>query len=143
MLQTWVTLGNISLVLLNLTKRLVFVMFKLFPPVFTQLTFIFSITVASRLNFCFLAILVWLVSCYVFSMQKSLFTGRMRIALVFAILAIAPLISESLLGNTPVNGNSLKVSGYLFIFLYLVLMFVVSQVNLLHIDICTYPKNDY
>ena len=76
-------------------------------------------------------------------MQKSLFTGRLRIALVFAILAIAPLISESLLGNTPVNGNYLKVSGYLFIFLYLVLMFVVSQANLLHIHICTYPKNDY
>ena len=69
--------------------------------------------------------------------------GRLRIAMVFAILAIAPLISESLLGNTPVNGNSPKVSGYLFVFLYLVLMFVVSHVNLLHIHVCIYPKNDY
>ena len=30
--------------------------------------------------------------------------------------AIAPLVSESLLGNDPVNGNSPKVSGYLFVF---------------------------
>ena len=76
-------------------------------------------------------------------MGKSLFAERLRIVLVFAILAIAPLISESLLANTPVNGNSPKVSGYLFVFLYLVLMFVVSHVNLLHIHVCTYPKNDY
>ena len=76
-------------------------------------------------------------------MGKILFTGRLSIALIFAILAIAPLISESLLGNTPVNGNSPKVSGYLFVFLYLVLMFVVSHLNLLHIHVSTYPKNDY
>ena len=75
-------------------------------------------------------------------MGKSLFTGRLRIALVFAILTIAPLISESLLGNTPVNGNSPKVSGYLSLFLYLVLMFVVSHVNLLHIYASNYAKND-
>ena len=76
-------------------------------------------------------------------MGKSLLKGRLKIALVFAILTIAPLISQSLLGNTPVNGNSLKVSGYLSLFLYLVLMFVVSHVNLLHIHVSTYPKNDY
>ena len=29
--------------------------------------------------------------------------GRLRIAFVFAILTIAPAISESLLGNTPVT----------------------------------------
>ena len=57
--------------------------------------------------------------------------GRLNIELVFAILAIAPLVSESLL----VNGNSVKVSGYLFVFLYFVLMFVVSHVNLLHIHV--------
>ena len=68
---------------------------------------------------------------------------RLRITLVFSIHTIASLISESLLGNTPVNGNSPKVSGYLFVFLYLVLMFVVSHVNLLHIHVSTYPKNDY
>ena len=61
-------------------------------------------------------------------MGKSLFTGRLRITLVFAIHTIAPLISESLLGNTPVNGN---------LFLYLVLTFVVSHVNLLHIHVST------
>ena len=82
-------------------------------------------------------------SRYVFSIAKSLFTERLKIALVFAILTIAPLISEYLLGNTPVNGNSPKVSGYLFVFLYLVLMFVVTDVNLLHTHISTYPKNDY
>ena len=31
-------------------------------------------------------------------MRKSLFTGRLGIALVFLILTIAPFISESLLG---------------------------------------------
>ena len=66
-------------------------------------------------------------------MGKSLFTGCLRITLVFAILIIAPVTSESLLGNTSVNGNSPKVSGYLSLFLDLVLMFVVSHVNLLHI----------
>ena len=43
MLETQVTLGNISLVLLNLIKIFIFVMFKLLPPMFTQLTFIFSL----------------------------------------------------------------------------------------------------
>ena len=62
-------------------------------------------------------------------MGKSLFTGRLRMALVFVILTIAPLFSESLLGNTPVNDNSPKVSGYLSPFLYLVLMIVGSHVN--------------
>ena len=76
-------------------------------------------------------------------MGKNLFTGRLRIALVLAILTIAPLISEFLLGNAPVNDNSPKVSGYLSLFLYLVLMFVVSHVNLQHIYVSTYPKNDY
>ena len=76
-------------------------------------------------------------------MGKSLFTGRLRIALVFVILTIAPPISESLFGNTPVNGNSPKESGYLSLFLYLVLMFVVSHVNFLHIHVSTYPKTDY
>ena len=75
-------------------------------------------------------------------MRKILFTGRLRITLVFAIYTIAPLISESLLGNAPVNDNSPKVSGYLSLFLYLVLIFVVSHVNLLHIHVSTYLKND-
>ena len=57
-------------------------------------------------------------SWYLFSMGKSLFTGRLKIALVFAILTIAPLISESLPSNTPVNSNSPKVSGYLFLFIF-------------------------
>ena len=76
-------------------------------------------------------------------MGKSLFTGSLRIALVFSILTIAPHISESLLGNTPVNGNSPKMSGYVSLFLHLVLMFVVSYVNLLHIYVSPSCKNDY
>ena len=76
-------------------------------------------------------------------MGKSLFKGRLRITLVLTIRTIAPLISESLLGNTPVNGNSPKVFGYFSLFLYLVLIFVVAHVNLLHIHVSTHPKNDY
>ena len=57
----------------------------------------------SRLNFCFLALSVWLVSCYGFLTVKSLFKGRLKIAVVFVILTIALLISESLLGNAPVT----------------------------------------
>ena len=64
--------------------------------------------------------------------------GRLRIVLVFA-----PFISESLLGNTPVNGNYLKVSRHLLTFLSLILMLVVSHLNLLHIHVSTYLKNDY
>ena len=35
-----------------------------------------------------------------FQLRRVFFTGRMRIELIFAILAIAPPISESLQGNT-------------------------------------------
>ena len=76
-------------------------------------------------------------------MGMNLFMGSLRVALVFAILTIAPLISESLEGNKPVNGNTPKVFGYLSLFLSLVLMFVMSHVNLLHIYVSTYPKNDH
>ena len=67
----------------------------------------------------------------------------LRIVLVFAILTNGPLISASLLGNNPVNGSSPKVSGHLFTFLYLILIFVVSHVNLLHIHVSIYLRNDY
>ena len=76
-------------------------------------------------------------------MGKSLITGHLRTALVFAILPIAPLILESLLDHSPVNGNSPKVSLYLFVFLYLALVCVASHVNLQHIHVSTYSKNDY
>ena len=59
-----------------------------------------------------------------------------------SILIIASLMSESLLGNTPVNDNSPKVSGYLSNFLYLVLLFNVSHVKLLHIHVSACPIND-
>ena len=50
------------------------------------------------------------MSWYLFSIRESLLTGRLRIVLVFAVLTVAPLISESLLRNNSVNGNSPKVS---------------------------------
>ena len=68
--------------------------------------------------------------------------GLLRIVMAFAVLTAASLISESLLGNTPINDTSPKVFGHLFTFLYLILMFVVSHVNLPHIHVSTYPKND-
>ena len=37
-----------------------------------------------------------------FQLGKIYFTGRFRTLLVFVILTIAPLIWESLLGNTPI-----------------------------------------
>ena len=63
--------------------------------------FFFSspITAASHFNFCSLALSAYFVS-YVYSVGKSLFMGRLRIALIFFILTIACFISESLLGNT-------------------------------------------
>ena len=78
-LTTRVALGTIALVLLNQIKRFIFVMFKLLPQMFTQLIFIFlfssPITTASRLNFRCLAISVWLVCWYVFSMGKKFIYG--------------------------------------------------------------------
>ena len=75
MLKTRVTLGNISRVLLNLTKRLIFAIYKdssSFPMLkqlrmlkqLKQSYFLFSspIMAASHLNFCSLALSVWLVS---------------------------------------------------------------------------------
>ena len=76
--------------------------------------------------------------------------------LAFAILIVAPLISESLLGNTRVTMTipqkcldtfSPKTSTIsltlMFTELYLIFMLVVSHVSLLHIHISAYPKNDY
>ena len=55
-----------------------------------------------------LALCVWLVSWYAFWTVKSLFTGRLRSIWVFSILTIAPLISESPLGNTSVTMTILQ-----------------------------------
>ena len=99
--------------------------------------------VAPRFNFRSSAVTVCIVSSYVFSIGESLFTERLRISLIFANPTIVPLILESVPCNTPVNGNSQNVSGHLFTFLYLTLMIVMSQVNLLHIHVSTYRKNDY
>ena len=40
--------------------------------------------------------------------MESLFTVHLKIVLVFAVLTIAPLILESLLGNTPVTMTILQ-----------------------------------
>ena len=66
------------------------------------------IMAASHLNLCSLALSVWLVSWYVYSSGKSLFIGRLRIALVLAILSIAPFVSESHPGNNPVTMEILE-----------------------------------
>ena len=50
-----------------------------------------------------LTLAIWLVSRYIFSTAKRLFTGCLRIVLVFAVLTIASLTSESLLGNSHVT----------------------------------------
>ena len=88
---------------------------------------------------------------------KNLFTGRLRIVLVFAILTIAPLISESLLGNIGVTMKifqkclgtysektstaSLTLTFREFIFNFDIRF--VSRKFTLHICVSTYPKNDY
>ena len=110
MLKTRITLRNFSLVLLNLIKRLILYLqcLKTPPPpnVRAMNIHIFSLVHQFRLILaltCFpLPYLfgVWLVSWCMFSTVKSLFTGRLRIVLGFAILTTFHLISESLLGNT-------------------------------------------
>ena len=99
------------------------------------------------------------MSGHVFSIGQSLFTGRLRIVFVFAILTVAPLISEYQLGNTPVTlvvlqkclGTVLlnyhKLAQYHYHYflgsLHLILMFALFHANLLHIHVSIYPKNDY
>ena len=122
-------------------------MLKLLPPTFMQLTFIFfSLVHQLQLLLALTSVPLpysfgWFLICI--SMRKILFVERLRNTLVFATQTIASLISEFLLGNIPVNGNSPKVSGYLSHFLYLLLIFAVSHVNVRHIHVFTYPKNDY
>ena len=77
MFKVWLTLVNISHVLLNLIKRLTFVMFK----------------DSSLPN-------VHAVNSHIFSLVPSITVASHHIP---AILTIAPLILESLLGNTSVT----------------------------------------
>ena len=71
---------------------------------FKQLKFIFSLLLTNYgcllPKFCSLVLSFWLVS-YFFPDIKRFFTERLRMVFVFAILTIAPLISESLVGNSP------------------------------------------
>ena len=66
-----------------------------------------------------MACLICLVSVMIcISTAKSLFIGHVRIVLIFTTLTIAPLISESLLGNTRVRWQSCdnpQASGHFFI----------------------------
>ena len=91
-----------------------------------------------------------------FQFVKNLFMGHLKIVLVFAIFTIAPLISESLLGKTPATMSILKkclgtFSPYnstmtlTLIFEEFILNFDLrcASRNLLHINVSTYPKNDY
>ena len=60
-------------------------------------------TMKLRLNFaplpyiCLVSAMICILNC------EELICGTLRIVLVFAILTIAPFISESLLGNTPIT----------------------------------------
>ena len=57
-----------------------------------------------RTGYLLMTYLICLVSAMIYIFNcKSLFTGRLKILLFFAILTIAPLISESVLGNTRVT----------------------------------------
>ena len=102
---SWVKLGNIYRVLLNLFKRLIFLTFKdsSFLPMFPQLTFIFSLYLVHQLQL--LLTLTFFPLPYLFGLchdiniqletiGKSLFTGRLRIALIFLIVAIAPFFQN-------------------------------------------------
>ena len=88
--------------------------------------------------------LVGVMIC-IFSHEEFIYIGCLRIVLIFVILTIAPVISESLLGNNCVTVTILKnvwapfhkktstISLTLFLgSLYLILTFIVSHINLLH-----------
>ena len=91
-----------------------------------------------------------------FQFVKILFMGHLKIALVFAIFTIAPLISESLLGKTPATMSILKKSldtfspynsamSLILIFEEFIFNFDLrcASRNLLHINVSTYLNNDY
>ena len=162
MLETQLTLGNISCVLLNLTKRFLQFSKALLPSIAHAVNshvflFSWSITAAARFNFCSFALFVWLMSWYANSVGRSLFMGCLRIALAFSVLTITHFYFKiSTRWYTCYYHNSSKVSGHLFIvnqhniififslylILYLILMLVVSHINLLHIHVSNYTKND-
>ena len=60
----------------------------------SSLSMFTQLTAASHLNFFSLVLSVWLVSWYVYSIGKSLFTGRLKIALVFSILTMLLLFQN-------------------------------------------------
>ena len=74
-----------------------------------------------------LALYVYLVSWYVFSIAKSLFTRRLRIVLVFVILTISLRISDSLLGNTRVTMMFLQKCLDTFCLKSLISYFYINQ----------------
>ena len=75
------------------------------PGVYAVKIYILSLVHQLRLLLIltFVSLPIYLVSWYAYSIRKSLFTCRLRIALVFLILTIARFISESLLDNTIVT----------------------------------------
>ena len=91
-----------------------------------------------------------------FPFVKNLFLGHWKIPLVFAIFTIACLISESLLGKTLITMSILKkclatfspynsVMSLTLIFEEFIFNFDLRCAlrNLLHINVSTYPNNDY
>ena len=91
-----------------------------------------------------------------FQFVKNLLMGHLKIALVFAIFTIPRLISESLLGKTPITMSILKeclgtfspynsAMSLTLIFEEFIFNFDLrcASRNLLHINVSTYPNNDY
>ena len=61
-----------------------------------------------RVVYLFMTCLICLVSVMISVLNCEEFMGRLRIALVFAILTIAPLILESLQGNARITMETLQ-----------------------------------
>ena len=110
-------MGNISRVLLNLFKRLIFVMFKDSSSLPAVNIHIFSL--GHQLRLLLALTFVPLPCLFGFCHDMYIHLGRVYLrdfALVFLILNIAPFILESLLSNIPVTiAIFQKVPGHLFV----------------------------
>ena len=85
MLKTRITLGKDSSQKIHISH---FQRFPLTPNVLAVNSYIFCLVHQLRV---FLVLSVWLLSRYVYFVQNSLFTGVLRIALAFLILAMASI----------------------------------------------------
>ena len=109
MFKTLVTLQNLSCFIKsnkkidvrNIQRLLTLPMLKHLTSIFCLLFTncgCFSPSIVFPCVICLVSVMICIFNCEEFS-----FTGRFRVVLVFAILTVAPLVSESLLGNTPLT----------------------------------------